>query len=189
VVISLPRRQDRRGLLTIPFDHEFFDALDGHRIPMREGWESGRGAHGCCLSHCHVLARALSDGVQTLFVMEDDVVFAPNFLAQFRLLLRRLPSDWEGLLLGGQHATAPVPVCQKVVRVVRSYRTHAYLARPPFQRALYEAWSRCRQHIDSHGWHGTLDRCKVYAPTSWLCGQSAGYSDIGCRVNSEAAWQ
>jgi hypothetical protein len=92
--------------------------------------------------------------------------------------LESVPSDWQGIMLGGQHHAPPIPTSiPGVVRVRYCQRTHAYAARPDYMRALQRRWGNATVHIDwlMRDWqHQHI----VYAPECWLIGQAGGRSDI-----------
>lgn len=54
---------------------------------------------GCALSHYSVIKRALEDGVERLFVFEDDVKFHNNFDKRFDRAMDTLPTDWDMIML------------------------------------------------------------------------------------------
>jgi len=55
---------------------------------------------GAALSHYSVIKQALNEGIENLFVFEDDVLFHENFNARIRSALNsHLPNDWHMLML------------------------------------------------------------------------------------------
>jgi len=51
-------------------------------------------------------------------------------LKRLKACLESAPSDWQGIMLGGQHHAPPIPTSiPGVVRVRYCQRTHAYAAR------------------------------------------------------------
>jgi glycosyl transferase, family 25 len=85
LIISLPTRQDRRrrvvaelariGSGLVPGKLDFFDGI---RPTEAAGFPS-IGARGCFLSHMGVLRQAADEGVSEVLVLEDDIVFNPDF--------------------------------------------------------------------------------------------------------------
>jgi len=111
VLINLKRRHDRLQSVQEalrqchwPFRWpEIFEAVDGYANSIPSHFISGPGAWGCLLSHREILRQALADGVRNVLVLEDDVCFVDAFREQVAEFLRRVPDDWDQLMLGGQH--------------------------------------------------------------------------------------
>ena len=51
-------------------------------------WRSTVGAYGCLRSHLEVWQRALAAAVPGVLVLEEDVVFVPDFLQRFPQTMR-----------------------------------------------------------------------------------------------------
>jgi GR25 family glycosyltransferase involved in LPS biosynthesis len=194
VVINLARRPDRldrfHSLLTDwPFRQpERFEAVDGQSVEHPAEWDKGPGAWGCLLSHRQALDRAISDGVRSLLILEDDACPAENFAERATRFLDAVPDDWDGLMLGAQHLTKPLPVAPGVARCTLANRAHAYAVRGRFMEVLSQFWHR-----------NTVDHCdivlaslmphfKIYAPDPILIGQDRGVSDITGRQEQLRFW-
>lgn len=52
-------------------------------------------------SHKAILERSLSLGLESVFILEDDVDFAPGFQQLLSACMKELPDNWDGLHLGG----------------------------------------------------------------------------------------
>ena len=141
VVINLPRRADRlerfRQRLNgnWPFAQpQRFEAIDGSTVPMPATWDKGAGAWGCQLSHRAVLDAAIADRISSLLVLEDDAYPVNDLATQAQRLFLRVPSDWDGIMLGAQHLLPPQVIQPGVVRCQISNRSHAYAVRGPLDR-------------------------------------------------------
>jgi hypothetical protein len=187
VLINLDKRADRLGafkakMVGIPELKEVarFRAILGDQVGVPAFFSAGGGAYGCRQSHTRVLEDAILDGVETLWVLEDDCCFVKNFSARLRDFLARLPDDWALLMLGGQHhGGGPSPTgIDGVLRATDCQRTHSYVVRglEPM-RALYRLWMRADTHID-HVFGHFQARFPTYCPDPFLCGQDEGASDI-----------
>jgi GR25 family glycosyltransferase involved in LPS biosynthesis len=197
-LINLDRRPDRlaeAGPAIEKAGYQFirFPAVDGNKAGVPKGYKAGGGAYGCKLSHVAVLKDAISRGLDTVTVFEDDVVFVDGFqekLAELMQKVNEIDPAWQAVFLGGQHMKPPVRVKDNVVLCTDCHRTHAYVVRGEYIKKLLEVFEGTETHID-HAWgaHQVADKPKIYAPDQWLCGQSAGKSDINGRQLAERFWK
>ena len=184
VVVNLPRRPERmerfwQTLGDWPFKRpQRHDATDGAAAGVPAGWDKGPGAWGCLLSHRALMGAAIRDHVGSLLVLEDDAYPAHDFSTRAPQFLRRVPDDWDCLMLGAQHLLPPLPVTDGVVRCVASNRTHAYALRGPFMRMLLSFWSKTTNDHCDLVLSSLMRHYKVYAPDPLLIGQDGGPSDV-----------
>jgi len=106
-LINLPHRTDRLdffnkntrpALEKIGFEIEVFEAVDGSTLTDNV-WE--RGVYGCFASHVSVYRKALSEGIDTFAVFEDDVSLTGIDLEAAQKLIQNLPKRWSLLYLSG----------------------------------------------------------------------------------------
>ncbi|GAB6188123.1 glycosyltransferase family 25 protein [Thermopirellula anaerolimosa] len=185
-VINLKRRPDRlRTCLARLQRHgwpfkppQVYAAIDGDKVGVPPEFTQGGGAYGCRMSHLRILQDCLMDDVSSVLILEDEADITEGFSERVRAFLEKVPSDWQGIMLGGQHHAPPIPTgIPGVVRVRYCQRTHAYAARRDYMQALQRRWANATVHIDwlMRDWqHQHI----VYAPESWLIGQAGGRSDI-----------
>lgn len=196
VVINLKRRDDR--LLSFrkeladkgwPFKEPgVFEAIEGDKVGVPDGYQSGGGAWGCLRSHISILERAMMDGVKSLLVLEDDACFRSSFTTDVTKFLERVPDNWDQLMLGGQHMHGTAKqIKEGVVKCYNCQRTHAYAIRPAMMRELYRMWCKCEHHCD---WAmGPFQKdWNVYAPEPFVVGQARSRSDISGAVNPTKFW-
>ena len=185
VLINLKRRPDRldrfRGNQRSagwPFaEPEVFAAIDGDKVGVPSRFTQGGGAWGCLRSHCAILEQAVMDDVPSVLVFEDDVCWESGIVNAVEEFMGRVPNDWDQIMFGGQHHEGAEKVCPGVVKCRNAQRTHAYAVRGPAMRDLLRLWQDTTTHIDHVMGPWQRDR-KVYAPETWLFGQSGGKSDI-----------
>lgn len=206
VVISLKRRSERLkafyealDAVSWPFLRPtVFEAIDGFsfEIDPPSTWEKPLGAWGCRLSHLAVLCQAIQDNVKHILIMEDDCCFHSTFRKDVEMFFDELksylydfressnqPYPYDGLCLGGQNVQRPFWNNGRVSRVTDCQRTHAYSARPNYQKALHELWTKdVVTHIDRLVTQVQKNHL-IYAPSKFLIGQDEASSDIGDRGN------
>lgn len=184
VVVNLDRRPERlrrfwETLGEWPFRKpERFAAIDGTVIPPSAGWERGPGAWGCLLSHRQILRQAIADGISSILVLEDDAFPVHGFASLVEEFLAHVPSDWDCLMLGGEHLHEPTPIAPGIVRCVSTNRTHAFALRGRMLLTLLQFWEDTRNDHCDLVLASLMRNFKAYAPDPFLIAQDAGYSDI-----------
>ena len=188
VVVNLARRPERiarfwQTLGNWPFRKpERFEAIDGSAVSVPPEWKMGAGAWGCMLSHRQILRSAIADGLESLLVLEDDALPAPNFNSLVANFLSNVPADWDCLMLGGQHLHTPKPIAHRVVQCISANRTHAFAIRRRMMPGLLKFW----EYVTNDHCDIVLSACmslyKTYAPDPFLIGQGPGFSDITMRI-------
>jgi GR25 family glycosyltransferase involved in LPS biosynthesis len=129
VLINLDRRPDRLAefdeqaqRVGLTYErHAAFDAegkTDQYGKPLR-------GIIACTRSHFDVLDKALNDGVERLFVFEDDANFVDNFNEEFEKTWAEMPDDWE-LFYGGLWLHNFNKYTERLVKPTNSYSAHAW---------------------------------------------------------------
>jgi glycosyl transferase family 25 len=110
-VIHLPERRDRfkalsRDLRAIGIDinQSKIEIPHAPRPSDLNGWPS-RGVYGNFLSHLEILRQALKDGLQTIWVLEDDAIFSRRMRRGQGSLVARLQNCEWGLCFFGHSLT------------------------------------------------------------------------------------
>jgi glycosyl transferase, family 25 len=114
-IINLPSRGDRRAEIAEQLAR-IGSRIDEGRVhlhsasrPESAGAFPTIGAHGCFLSHLSVLKRAEAEGRRRILILEDDVDFAPDFVASAGALLSDAEvADCSILYLGFLQARPPI---------------------------------------------------------------------------------
>jgi hypothetical protein len=188
VVINLPTRPDRlarlHARLPRPWPLPNPRVHPGVQEPAPPWFASSDGAWGCRQAHLQILERAWHRSIDATLVLEDDVVFAPDFTQKWADLTRRLPANWDMVMLGGQHIEPPAPAGSRLVLCTNTRRTHAYIVRLKAIPLLMRTWRASSRHID-HALSDFQAATWVYAPSAFIVGQDAGYSDISSKNNPQ----
>jgi GR25 family glycosyltransferase involved in LPS biosynthesis len=197
VLINLKRRPDRLVNIQEELKNkgwcfgeiELFQGVDGNKVPTPYGWEQGGGAWGCMQSHRQILENAISDDVQKLLVLEDDIRLKSTFISDVNEFLSEVPDNWEQLMLGGQHIDNPIAVKPGIVKCKNCHRTHAYAIRGQFMKDLYARWCSPMSKVHCDWIMGPMQiHYNVYAPDPFIFGQSMSQSDISGRTNPTKFW-
>lgn len=185
-MISLNRSSERRkrfweGFKSIhwPFaEPTEIRAIDSvHKVPIPDQFrQDDLGAYGCLRSHQRILEDALNLGLTSIFILEDDAIFSDDFDNALVGFLSELPTDWQGIMLGGQHVLPATPIFAHVVKVNRACRTHAYGLRGEWLAQVYKSISMYTDHLDKEISRHQKD-FNVYAPAKWIIGQSGDKSE------------
>jgi GR25 family glycosyltransferase involved in LPS biosynthesis len=158
-----------------------FAAVDGRRLELPAMWRHSAGAYGCLLSHLQVVRDAQKQGLPSLLILEDDVVFDTSFREKFPVFARNLPADWDMIFLGALHRDDPVPVAEHVVRIRHAYSTYAYALRDSIFDAFIAANDGSPSQVDVN--NGVLQsnyNCYGFAPNlAWV---ESRYSDVQERM-------
>ena len=131
--INLERRPDRRNLAKQEFekinlDFDFFPGVDGHLLEAKGKIKNG--AIGCVLSHLELFKHIKSLEGEVFMITEDDVVFGPSFIENYRNYSQRVPKDWHLLYFGGNHTNSVLNIIDRNVhRLQNTYTTHCYLVK------------------------------------------------------------
>lgn len=208
-VITLRKRPDRGASFLSRFQTltgrapRIVYGFDGDRVPIPTGWQTSKGAFGCCLAHVAAQMRVLSDEEYSdddpLAFFEDDAVFCDGFLEKLETVAKFVPNDWEILYLGGELLLTgrPKPVvvaaqdCVKLTKPYNVNRLHAYVVKakalPKIALRLLEYSTNAPKVQGPSGDETCFDyevgrmqergELTVYAVAPWLVGQGGYGSD------------
>lgn len=111
--INLKRRPDRdfhckHKLQVEGIIAERFEAIDGENIHPDEVALSGllKGELGCLKSHCEIIKLAKEKEYNRILLIEDDIVWAPNFNDMFSQYIKQVDDTFNLLYFGGNHSEA-----------------------------------------------------------------------------------
>lgn len=205
VVINCPHRPDRLERVVAHLQKfadmgkvEIVRGVVGDWVTCPADWNSGAGAWGCLRTHqrviedfIHVRDDREQMALDSLLVLEDDVVFADDALARLEEFMEVVPDDWGQIYLGGQHRSSFMPTTFACCVVGRSVnRTHAYAVHA---RAICHLYRHISYASDYRGTTKHIDHqlelahhradWKVYCIEPWIAGQAAGSSNVSGKTN------
>ena len=92
------------------------------------------GAESLRLCYASIFAECIYTNIDSILILEDDVVFEPDFEIKFDRFMQHLPDDWDTLNLGyheskDQNAWTYTPVNECVQLAEASYTSHCVAIR------------------------------------------------------------
>lgn len=198
-VISLRSRPERRlrFFAGLPADWPFpqpevFDALDGTKLRPPTWWNNLQNMYACNESHRAVLARALSDGVDRLLVMEDDCGFVEGAGERMLDAIDALPDDWQCLMFGGQTTLqgtrTPVEGRPGLLRVTQTQRMHCYYLHAEGMRAVHQLLSEPVPDPCDYRLADWQETAPVYLADPIIAYQYDGLSSLSGAVEPSRTW-
>jgi glycosyl transferase family 25 len=175
VVINLDRRTDRMAQFEsqtkdLGIDFVRYSAVDAQAFGIS-------GAKACAASHRQVLADAVADGVERLFIFEDDAGFDADFNAKFDDFIGKLPDDWQMLYLGSWPYSIIDVGIEGIRKTQGNILTHAYGAKREIFQDLIDASHDAVNPIDVA--YGLLHQhVTTYMAHPSIVIQTPGFSDI-----------
>jgi len=186
--INLDRRKDRLIQVNKEFEKHNIknvkrvEAIDGKdldigQIVSKDKSICSAGDIGCTMSHLRVLNRAIKMGLKSYLVFEDDAQFHPNFNELHRQYWEQVPRDWDMVYLGASHIGEITKVSDNIVKMSKSYTTHAIIINNSIYKPLKEVWGQANEKVDIgiSSLHSTYN-CYCFFPN--IVWQIDGYSDI-----------
>lgn len=177
---------------------EFIKGIDGSMLRLdpkisADGQPVSNGDIGCTLSHLKVVKTAKALGLSKYVVFEDDVVFHEHLNVLIKLPSMQVPPDWDMIYFGGNHdggfryvysdgsdwdrtKNQQSPLTTNVIRLYRTFTTHAMVVRDTIYDAMIEVLSNQEKvDISIASLHARFN-CYGFRPH--LAWQRFDYSDI-----------
>lgn len=189
--INLEHRKDRKEhveteLKKIGINAERFNAI-----------RMDNGAVGCSMSHLKLLQNALSQNMDHILILEDDITFLDPelFKIQFDTFLSRFGTNWDVILLAGNNMPPHLQVDDTCIKVTSCQTTTGYLVNGHYISKLMENVKMGLHHLlrtpERHVEYAIdkfwkrlqeVDRWFLITPPTII--QREGYSDIEKRITN-----
>jgi GR25 family glycosyltransferase involved in LPS biosynthesis len=131
--LFLKKQLDELGIV-----YERFQAIGGNSIDLGKFKSLKNGELGCLLSHISVLKIAEKNKLKSILILEDDAEFCENFHTKFEKYIKQVPEDWDMIYLGANHIEIPKLIRRNVLRIIKSYTSHAIIIRNSvFKEIIY----------------------------------------------------
>jgi GR25 family glycosyltransferase involved in LPS biosynthesis len=200
--INLDRRTDRWNDSCVPqfrahgIHVERVSGVDGKLLDFAHGAKYN-GRIGCTMSHLKVLKLAKNLGKKdkaVFLILEDDVLFTcENIVAELSTKMIDVPENWDMVFLGANHLIPPKNMGNGIIKLIKSYTTHAYMVNSSFLDELIDLlethinrWTT-NKTTEYHNaavdvlYSNLMSSKNVYGFQKTLSTQIQSYSDIECR--------
>jgi GR25 family glycosyltransferase involved in LPS biosynthesis len=129
-------------------------------------------------SHKAILEHSLSEGLESVFIIEDDVDFTDNFKQKLGKCLAELPYDWDGIHLGGESPNGSLlHYSPNLFKCLASWGGYGYIVNKRIIPKLIEAISQEKMPVDTY-YARMMPDMKWYKSKEMLVKHLAGYSTI-----------
>ena len=132
-VINLESRKDR-------LQHAINEFNKLNVIPIRfNAIKTGTGAIGCTLSHIKCLEIAIEEGLENIFICEDDITFLNSelFLNNLNKFNKKI-KDWDVLIIGGNVVKPYREIDNCCLRIVNCQTTTGYIVNKQYYKVLLQ---------------------------------------------------
>ena len=120
----------------------------------------------------------MSIGLESVFILEDDVDFAEDFKNKLGRCMAELPSDWDGLHLGGESPSGSlIHYSPNLYKCLASWGGYGYIVNKRVIPKLIELISQEKMPVDTY-YARFMSQLKWYKSKEMLVKHLAGYSTI-----------
>lgn len=179
-VVHLPHREDRKAHIEKemkkigPF--QYFDAINGHESnytgPLLKGeW-------GIKQTHIELLKKANGELLNTILILEDDVVFTDQVIASLSEAIKHLPDDFDLFYLGGAHKEIPTHYAGDLFKVTNTVTLHAVFVNAKAYGKLIDNIECFRDEPVDNVYASLQPSLKAYVHFPHIAWQREDYSDI-----------
>ncbi len=189
VYVNLDHREDRRleierQLASHGLTADRQPGVNSKQVRDPWGFQNER-RYACSLAKRLAIRRGMRTGADAVLLLEDDVVFHPEF--HQRVLDIQLPVQWGLFYLGCRHIWTPETVARGMVRCKRAVDNHAVIIHRSFYHQVLRGLAGTRRGGERTipfsdeklaSLHSQIPSYAAYPNLAW---QGFSYSDTGNR--------
>lgn len=124
------------------------------------------------------MEHALAEGLERVFILEDDVDFPDNFMTLLNETIKQLPEDWDGIHLGGYSHTNHLDYYSGMLyRCYRSCGGYGYIVRSKAIPKILEKTNNSNKQFDIN-LADLMPELKWFKSKIMLVKHLPGFSDI-----------
>jgi len=157
----------------IGLECEFFYGVDGRQLNLQQlnvydkcGWRVRNGVVGTTLSHRLLWITLLTMNYNEILILEDDVLFVPDFKEKFECYSDELPMEWDMVYLGGGFSPQNSGTKQVISEHILKYKptgTYAYMIKKCILNKCLSYTDNSLIDIDVNMTNGLLNNVNIYA--------------------------
>ena len=186
-VVNLDRREDRMKETKEEFDKWGIDdvwrypAIDGNILDLSQmnyAHKLNKGEIGLIITHKRIIELAKEEGLKSILIMEDDVVFGPEF-EHLDDYMKDVPENWDMFYLGANHTYGQRPehIAGYVHKLNFSVTTHCFAIRDTMYDVILDKLNSKDVPIDL-SYAQIHKEHNVYGFLPNIAKQREGFSDI-----------
>lgn len=184
-VINLDKRADRLEQFCSEakkynFTFTRVAGIDGNTINNTTCLRSGE--LGLLFGYAALIQHAINEKLPSILVMEDDVVFEPDFQERLEKEWPEIPQDFDMVYLGftrglGSNAIPFEPISKNIVRLKSAYGLHAHFIKNTIYHDILSLIETLSAPLDVL-YCQIQQKYRVFGFSRNLAKQRDGYSDI-----------
>lgn len=153
-----------------------YPAIDGKEIKYKGRLNAGQ--IGCTLSHLGIIKYAKEQGMESIFIFEDDVTIADDFNAVMTSALAELPEHWDMIYAGGNNLKGTQPYSDHLVRLTGTLTTHAYAVHSRFYDTIINTIEANFNEVIDVFYFLLHPTCQAFCTSPKIAFQKPGFSDL-----------
>lgn len=136
-----------------------------------------KGEIGCMRSHYEIIKKAKEENLNSVFIMEDDIVLTNNFNTVFDNIIKQLPENWDFIYLGGNHIGGLEKITDNISKMKFTHTTHAVGIKNTMFYSILETLKQEYKQVDVY-YAMMMQFCNAYVTRPHLAYQRDGFSYI-----------
>jgi hypothetical protein len=184
--INLDRRPDRYEKFISEIskfgitDIERYSGVDGNTIVNDSPLLNGE--LGVLTTHMGIIDRCIDDGIKSVLILEDDVVFTEE-LRKLDEYMMAVPNNWDMIYFGGNHiyGKPPLKINDKVIKLNFTVAIHCVAIKNTIFETIQAVLPHKKKAVDTY-YAQLQNGYNAYGFYPNMAKQSIGYSDIQNRI-------